>query len=83
MNIIFKFISFPLTFAVGFISLILLAFINADMVGKLNRNELKMVDARKQMISDFDNFFLNELWTDIHPFIRALIAGGLYYYIFF
>lgn len=82
MNSLFKFIAFPITFVVGFISAIFVICLNFETIGLAKDNKLTKGELIKKLYSDFDNFILYEGWTNIFPLIRMLIALAIYYIIF-
>ena len=79
MNSILKFIAFPITFIIGFITALFVIFFNLNNIGLVKNNKLTKGELLKRLYSDFDNFFLNEEWKKIPPFFRMLIALAIYY----
>lgn len=53
------------------------------MVISVKNNKMTKEEMHKEIVSDFDHFVLYEGWTRIPPFLRMIIAGIIYYILFF
>lgn len=79
INALFLFVSFPLLLIIALISWLCVMFLSRDITAQVKQGKLSELEGKQKLVSDFNHFFLYEGWNKIYPFVRALIAGAIYY----